>query len=296
MPRAWLLLLFALLLAGCQPEVVALGGKEYSPPAYVVSLSPSTTEVVASNGNTGQLRGRTKYCNYPPYLSKLPEVRTYGAVKPDYEKLAGDKPNLIVYEKSLYSDAEIAKIKSLGIPVFEFHSNTLDEFILQLKELGDTLNSPLNMSQYIDRINAERRLAASKAPKIAPKVAALSGSMMNGTKTFVADVIRVSGGEPVGPDVNRFVELNPEALIQADPDIILLSVDIAALSENRDKQSQVATAAVEKFRADPRFKGLKAVKDNTVFPVDGDVMLRQGARVEYLITAISQVVQTVAGK
>jgi iron complex transport system substrate-binding protein len=295
MPRAWLLLFLGLLLAGCQPKITSVGGKTYSPPQYVVSLSPSTTEILATNGNNGQLRGRTQYCNYPSYITTSPEIKVYGAVKPDYEKITGDKPSLIVYEKALYSDAEVAKLKSLGIQVFEFHSKTIDEYITQLKEFGDVLGSALTMSSYVDKINSERRLAITRAPANHPKIAAVSGSMINGTKTFLSEVIRTAGGEPAGPDADRFVQMNPEALIQSNPDIIFLTVDIAPFAQDKPKQTKISLEAVNKFLADARYKGIKAVKTRAVFPVDADVMLRQGTRVDALIAGVSQVVQNVAG-
>lgn len=294
MLRAWLLvpLLLAVALVGCAPKLQKFGGQPpKTVPMNVVSLSPSTTEILAPNGQEMQLRGRTAYCNYPSYVSGMP---VYGGVKPDYEKLKAAHPDLIVLDDSLYSSADIAKLKELGFPVFEMHAHTVAEFEQQLRELSAAIVSTLKISQYIDKINSETNTARTTISKNPPKVAALSGSLIAGTKGFLADVIRQSGGEPAGPDADRFVENNPETLIQSNPDVILCAVDVAKYGTDKGQASAAATQAVEKIMADPRYKNLKAVTTKRVFPVDADVMLRAGGRVDLLIHAVAALVDQVS--
>ncbi|HVT12624.1 MAG TPA: helical backbone metal receptor [Fimbriimonadaceae bacterium] len=295
MPRAWLpvSLFLALLLVGCGPKLQQFGGQPpKSVPMNVISLSPSTTEILALDGQDMQLRGRTAFCNYPTFVSGMP---VYGGVKPDYEKLKEAHPDLVVLDDSLYSSADIAKLKELGCPLYEFHATSVKDFEHELRELSALTVSSLKISQYIDKINSEINAAHTTTSKTPPKVAALSGSLVAGSKSFIADVIRQSGGDPIGPDADRFTELNPETLIQANPDIILCAVDISKFSGLKDKpqETKAAVEQVDKIMNDPRYKNLKAVTAKHVFPVDADVMLRAGARVDLLIHAIAAVVDKV---
>jgi len=296
MPRSWLLTSAFLLslsfhLYGCGPKLTVIGGA--LPKTHVlkeISLSPSTTEILGTNGVYGTLKGRTASCDYPPSVKSL---EIYAYTKPDYEKLRAAQPDLVAYDASLYSPAEIAKLKeTVGADkLFEFHAQTIDEFETELRDLGRIITSPMSISTYIDKINMERATARSKPPAKPPKVAAFSGTLINGTKGFLADVIRASGGEPVGPDVNRFVANNPETLIQMNPDIILLGVDFNQFGPKKEQRMAAGQKAIDGFTADPRFKAIKAVASKDVYPVDASVLLRQGGRVDQLINALSKVVQ-----
>ncbi|RYG87739.1 cobalamin-binding protein, partial [bacterium] len=81
------LVLGGLATGGCQ-QAQAIGGKA-RPTIYrrIVSLSPSTSEVLVSNGIP--LSGRTAACDYPANVKSVPVV---AGVKPDYEALAKVKP------------------------------------------------------------------------------------------------------------------------------------------------------------------------------------------------------------
>lgn len=287
MLRRWILPFLCLAgLAGCGPQETHLGGEI---PAQrvrkIISLSPSTTEIVAVVGPSNDLFGRGQSDDWPTSVTQLP---VFGGVKPDYEKLAVFKPDLIVLEKSLYSQADLDKLKSLGLHVFAFDANTLDEYYQNLKDYGDIVGNQLGVSQYIDKIDAQVSAARAIAPNPPRTVAVLSAGegpdhLILGEQGFVADLIRQVGGKPIGPNGEKFVPLNPEQLLEEDPDLILLAVPISATNQ---EPGQVALKA---FENDPRFKALKAVKNKQVYPMSEDVLYRAGARVDTEVQAIGSV-------
>lgn len=284
-----MLVFLAAFLVGCG-KVTNFGGKPTRPPERVVSLSPSTTEIISFDGLNGQLVGRTTSCNYPLYIDKL--VPVYGSVKPDYEKLATVKGlSLVVYERALYSDADIAKLKEIGIPLFEFHAKDLEDFRESLKDLGQTLGAPLTTSQYLDKIQNSIEKAKASPPAKPAKVAVMTGNMIVGKNSFLADVIKTCGGTPAGPDADKFVPANPEQLIADNPDAVILAADISKYVADKRKQQEIAQQVHDAFAKDPRYKSLNAVKNDKIFPMDADVLLRQGVRVDKLIEAIATVVQ-----
>lgn len=290
MPRAWLLLFLLLFVAGCDKTNQWGGEWSKDAPRTVVSLSPSTTELVGLNGNTGQLVGRTTSCNFPGDAKNL---EVYGSVKPDYEKIAAKKPSLIVLDPELYAPAEIEKIRSLGVKVFEFRSGTFNEYLTAVKDLGKATEAAMMTSQYVDKIQHEIAKAKANGPAKAPRVAVASGTMIVGTKSFLAEAVRLAGGEPVGPDSNQFVAMNPEVLIQGNPDIIFVAADVVQYQGDKEKQLAIAREAINRIAADPRFKGLSAVKSRRVVPIDADVLLRRGARVDRLLAGLAEEIQKV---
>src|SRR5579862_4402136 len=154
MPRVWVFLLLSCFLAGCGPKLQVIGGYPTDIPRSMVSLSPSTTELVATYGDFDFLKGRTASCNFPVNVKTVPIVAPF---KPDYEKLKQIKPDLVVFDDSLYSPDDIAHIEMVvgKQTVYQFHSDTIDAFEEQLRQLATILDSPTRMSEYIDRINSE---------------------------------------------------------------------------------------------------------------------------------------------
>jgi iron complex transport system substrate-binding protein len=288
MPRAWLLLLL-IFIGGCGEKLQQVGGQLRRPVSSIVSLSPSTTEIIA-HVDTNALKGRTASCNYPDYVKGMP---VFAGVKPDYEKLALAKPDLVVYDANLYSPADDAKLQSLHIRTYRIHATTVDEFESQLRGLGDAIGMPREVSEYIDKVESERNTALSQAPGSKPKVAIFTGNLIAGTKSFAADVVRTCGGEPVGPDADRFVANNPESLIQENPDLIILATDISGLKDSGKKRDAMMKVA-NTFAADPRYKSITAIKSGNVAPMDADVLLRQGYRVDLFIRSVAELIHGVA--
>ncbi|MCX7799103.1 MAG: helical backbone metal receptor [Fimbriimonadales bacterium] len=267
----WAALVALLLFAfGCQPEP-----NKIQPPKVatkVASLSPSLTEIVTVYGRTDILVGRTASCNYPPYIGKTAVVMS--GIKPDYEKVASVKPELVVYDSDILSEADMAKFQELGIPTFGLKANDIDEFERELFRLGSLIGTETRTSDYVDKIEAARALARVQKPQTPPTVAiVLPGSgtehMVAGTQSFLAKVFAECGARVLGPESAKFEPLNAETLIQQDPDFVFVAGEPAL------------------FLQDARFKGLKAIRERHLFGLNPDVALRKGSRLDTLIKNVS---------
>ncbi|RYG29910.1 hypothetical protein EON81_25870 [bacterium] len=257
-------------LGGCG-QAQSLGGKT-RPKRYrnIVSLSPSTTEILVGNGVP--IVGRTSSCNYPSTVSRVPVV---GGVKPNYEALARIKPDLIVYDADLYGDAEVRKLQATGAKLYRFGPQTLDEYEREIYEMGSLLGTETGFSGYLDRVNAEETTALGDPPTPQPTVAIIlpdagGRHMIAGNKGFRAECLRIAGGKQVGPDSDRFEPLSPEFLVAQDPDVIIVAGDPVT------------------FEKDSRFAGLKARRNAKVYGLPADVVLRRGGRVNLLIKNLSK--------
>jgi iron complex transport system substrate-binding protein len=246
----------------------------------IVSLSPSTTEIVASSMVTNLLKGRTAADDYPRTVASVPIV---ASVKPDYEAIKAINPSIILLDSQLYSGSDLQKIKSLGSKVFVIDAKTISDFEKQMFELGDLLGIQTGQSDYADRIHVALSNAKGAKPATPVKVAVIlpgrgGPPMINGVKSFLADVIDEDGGIAIGPPVDRFVPLNPETLTNENPDLIIIPTSKAS-----------AEADVKAILADPTLKGTKAVQNKAIAPIDEDVALRSGSRVDKLIDDVSKV-------
>lgn len=275
-----LILSFVVAISGCADKQPVI---ERRPKFYksIVSLSPSTTEIIASDADSTTLKGRTASCNYPANVVK--NIPVVASIKPDYEQIQQIKPDLIVLDKGLYSDQDIAKLKSTHADVFSIDANTVEDFIKQLYMLGSMVGWETRFNDYIERIIQEKASAESAPVSPKPKVAIVMPSaggsdMICGNKGFLADVVKVAGGELVGPSTDNFGALNPEAFVALNPDVIVTG------------GSKTDVSGATMILNDSRFKTIAAVKGNRVQAMDSDVLYRRGCRVDNLIKAMHDVI------
>ncbi len=270
-----------LVVAGCQKGGDDIGGvpREGGTPA-IVSLSPSTSELVGKLSFQNMLSGRTAEDDFPQSVQAAPIVMQ--GTTPDYEKIASIKPDLIVYDASLFSEDEIKKVEELGADTLPFDATNLDEFIDYCYRLAGRVGGESTMSEYVDEIYNAAEAAKGIAPETKPRVALLMGSdgryMVAGKNGFLAHLATLCGGEVIGPDGTVFADMSIESLVAADPQLIITNGSAQAILN------------------DPRFANTFAVKNKQVANIDGDVLLRAGGRVEKLIGALSSLINTTGGR
>ncbi len=232
---------------------------------HIVSLSPGSSEILTTVSIN--FEGRTKACDFPAMVKSKP---VYGDLKPDFEKITQDRIQLVVMDADLYSVEDKTKLNSTGAKVFEFKAKTVSELEKEMQILGSLVGSETSIQSYVDRIRRERRAAEGDSPSPRPKaVLILPGSggshMIAGVKSFQADVLKIVGAQPLGPDSEKFEMLTPEFLFQSNPDVI------------------VVAGEAKSFLADTRFANLTAVKTLKIFGNEQSMWVRRGGRVDTLI-------------
>lgn len=250
-------------LLGCKAEKPYGGIMPTKRYMSIVSLSPSATEVTFMLGL--QLKGRTAACNYP--LASVQSLPIVCEVKPDYEKIAALKTDLLVFDRDLFSKEEIEKMKQTKADIFEVGGNTVEEFIKDGYRLASMTGAETTYQDAVDRLNREIRNSESEQITPRPTLAViLPGAggkhYIAGVNSIQADLIKKIGADPVGPDSTKFEPLSPEFLIEKNPTVILTAGKTAG------------------FLADTRFAGLNAVKNLKIFGLDQDIVLRRGSRME----------------
>ncbi len=273
-----LLALFALPLFGCEKATTLSVPMRPERLEHIISLSPSTSELLVTC--SVNFEGRTKACNYPSMVSGKP---VYGDLKPDFEKITSKHIQFIVTDSDLYSEDDKTKLKATGAKLFEFKATTLAEFEREMLTLGSFVGNETSIQTYVDRIRRERRVAEGDAPSPRPKaVLILPGSggthMIAGTKSFQAEIMKVIGTDPAGPDSAKFEMLTPEFLFQANPDVIIVAGE------------------AKSFLADTRFANLTAVKNLKIFGNNQDMWVRRGGRVDTLIEQAHKALMLVVKK
>ncbi len=234
-----------------------------APAARIVSLAPHATELLFAAGAGAQVVGVSAYSDFPPQATRLPSVGD--AMRADLERIIALKPTLIVAWKSGNHPAQLARLRTIGLPVFDSEPRKLDDIASSLERLGILAGSNEGVAaaaRFRAELSALRERYSTRAPVTVFYQIWPAPLMTLNDAHIVSEAIRLCGG------VNLFGKLAPlvptvsrEAVVRADPQVIFVSDDDAQ--------------ALDPWRS---FDKLTAVRNASVFRINGSLMNRAGPR------------------
>ncbi|MBS1714118.1 MAG: ABC transporter substrate-binding protein [Armatimonadetes bacterium] len=264
---------------GCEQPQRGIEGRPIDKPKRIVSLSPSTTEIVSQIGLSNSMQGRSSSCDFPAGVKQVPVV--VDGTKPDFEKIAQIRPEVIIFDGALFGDDVKQKLLQTGATLVDVSPTTIAQYEDQLLDFGSMTGTITRVSDLVDKVHNAAETAASKVPEPRVKGCVLmagSGEFLTAGKgSFVADVLKTCGVDVIGPDTRLFAPFPVEQLVAGDPEIVF-----TGFGEG------------EKILKDPRLASTKAVRLRHVYEVRSDILYRTGARVEAFIDSVSNQVARVA--
>jgi iron complex transport system substrate-binding protein len=257
-------LLFA--LTGCAAHSPQ-GATNASATPRLISLAPSLTEIVFALGCGGRLVGDTAYDNYPTAARTLPHV---GDVRTaDLERVAALHPTAVLALHDEEPEASPIE-RRLGVPVIYLPNRDLSDLDSDVAGVGRACGRESQAAALVGSL--ERRIAAirvrAQSSSHAPSVLYLIGlpGYAAGPHSFLSDMIAAAGGVNVAASANEpYPNLNAEAIVKMDPDVIIVAGD---------------TPFDESVRAREPWRSLRAVRlGHVVRPPSDDIMERVGPRI-----------------
>jgi iron complex transport system substrate-binding protein len=235
-------------------------------PQRIVSLLPSLTESVCALSQCARLVGVDRYSNYPDSVKALPKVG--GGIDPNVEAVIALRPDVVLLSVSSRASA---RLESLGMKVVALEpKNHADvrRVLLSLQQLlevsGD--NSAERVWREIDAgVSAAAQSLPPRARGIRVYFEVSRGPYGAGETSFIGETLqRLQVRNIVPATLGPFPRLNPEFVVRADPQIIMIG--------NRSMQDRVEY---------PGWKSIDAVRHNRVCVFnndDADVLVRPGPR------------------
>ena len=231
--RASLLALFALTFVACSSDAVYVekgkGTEEVSAlsPQRIISLSPSTTEVLYGVGAFERVVAVSDYDKFPPEVSKLPKVG--GWSNTNLEQVATLKPDLIIMTASqapLIKD----KLDALGVYTLSVPSYTVADALQSIEQIGAATGRDeaarnlvaVTRAKLEDVRGRTRELPRLRVLCIVDRVPGTLRGLYTATRgSFFAELIEIAGGESIAPPAsNGFGQISKEAVVSLNPDII----------------------------------------------------------------------------
>lgn len=218
---------------------------EFSTPPKVISLTPSTTEIICELNSDEYLLGVSAFCSYPKSLKKFnsnadkialtinskEKIGTF--FSPNYERILSLKPDLVILPNSVEHTAR-DKFKSLAIPVFLLYPDGLDNILKNVEMLGSLFQKSDLAKQKIDEFNSKIP-QRSKLPNDAKRAIIIfdNGYTAN-TKSFAGELIERLGYKNVADEkLPMWFVPQKEFILMSDPDVIFI---VTNSMENFEKE------------------------------------------------------------
>jgi len=235
-------------------------------PQRIVSLLPSLTESVCALDQCQRLVGVDRYSNYPASVRALPVLG--GGLDPNIEAIVALKPDVVLLATSSRASQ---RLESLGLKVVALEPKNHTDVRRVLKKLGQMLAVPDDTGadrvwRFIDAgVVAAAQSLPLKAKNLRVYFEVNRGPYAAGEASFIGETLTRLGVKNVVPAaLGPFPRLNPEFVVRANPDIIM-----------------VGSGSMQGMLDYPGWSAIKAVRDKhiCVFPADAsDVLVRPGPR------------------
>lgn len=197
-----------------------------APARRIVSLAPHVTENLFAAGAGGQVVGTVDYSDYPEAAKKIARVGGYSRL--DLEAVAALRPDLIIAWDSGNAPGHVAKLRSLGIPVFISQPNRIEDVAEQLEKFGQLAGTSAVANGAATRFRArlaEIRKQYSGQPRVPTFYQIWKQPLMSvGRQQIISDVISLCGGSNVFGQVEQMApKVSEEAVLAANPEAIIAS-------------------------------------------------------------------------
>ncbi|MFB0554682.1 MAG: ABC transporter substrate-binding protein [Phycisphaerae bacterium] len=289
MNKWWWLLLIILCLAGV--GFIIFGTQQAqnrgtSPlpnnPNRIVSLAPSLTEILFALELDDKIVGVTLDSDYPPAAQKKTKVGTFW--QPDTEAVIATKPDLAVTLQIKQQKRIADSLNRLGYRVLSLKIEKIEELFTATQKIGIATGSEQRADELIEQIKGQLNYLKSKysstnKPKVL-WVVQTEPLRVAGRNTFINELIELLGGEnAIGPTIQQYPPIGTEELLACNAEVIIQSsmgiIDIG-------RQQQQAEVFWSKWAS------LPAVKDNKIYVVDSDTVLRLGPRLPQGVEMVGQ--------
>ncbi|GAB4001134.1 hemin ABC transporter substrate-binding protein [Spirosoma daeguense] len=194
-------------------------------PVRIVSLDGTVSEILCDLGLQSHLIGVDVTSTYPESLQKLPKVGHNRNISA--EGVISLKPTLVLTSVNAGTKPEvIEQIKSAGIKVITFQQEySLAGTKKLIQDVAATCQVPSKAKPLLKKLDADMAQVkkASNSPKVLFIYARGTGTMMvSGKGTQVDKMIELAGGTNAASGFDNYKPLTAEALVAANPDVILL--------------------------------------------------------------------------
>lgn len=195
-------------------------------PERIVSMAPSSTEILFALGLGRRVVGRTSWCDFPAEAAAVPSVGDEW--RPNWEAIAGLRPDLVLAVGTAQS-AIVVEARRLGLTTVVTQSATIEQVFEDIALIGQATGAERAAEQLVAALRGrfqtiqERTRGVRERPSVFWVIDATLWTV--GPGTFMDHLTTVAGGVNVAAGAGQaFLQYSMEALLAADPDVIIVAI------------------------------------------------------------------------
>lgn len=247
----------------------------------IVSLNGALSEVIAAIGLEKNIVGTDVTSSYPESLKAKPKVGHNKNI--NAEGVMALQPDLVVGLKKEVTPALAAQFKAAGVKLLLLDQEySIEGTKTLIHTLADSLHQSAKGDSLVKILNADFAKVPGASDQVSkPKVLFIyargTGTMMvGGTGTQVAKAIELAGGRNAITEFADYKPLTAEALVKANPDVILLF--------SSGLQSLGGAEGLVKVQG---VKETSAGKNKKIIEMDGELLSSFGPRLGIAIKELA---------
>jgi iron complex transport system substrate-binding protein len=261
-------------------------------PNRIVSLAPSTTEILFALGLGDKVVAVTDYDNYPYNFSAWVAAGNMTSVgdfsKPNMEVIASVNPDLILATAGVQGET-IDSLRSLNYKVLVLDPSSVEGVLQDIALVGNATGYKTQATSLVNslrsRIDAvvEKVASAASKPKVYYEVWYDPTSLWSaGSKAWQNELIEKAGGTNIFADQQLdYFQSSAEAVVERNPDVIVLPASGMGFGAP-------FWGSIDEVKARPAWNTISAVQNDRIYQIDGDIIARAGPRVVDAVEALAE--------
>lgn len=278
-------LIAMLLFAGCtsgtkEDQQSAEKPDKTEQPGRLLVIGGAITETVCALGYCDQIVARDVTSNFPEEVEKLPSVGHPRQMTA--EGLLSERPDKIILGKGQVQDDLLRQLQEAEVDVIEVHHpesiEGIKKMIREVADLFDADGTPL-IETLAQDLSELKEVKQPEEPGVLFLYARGADMLLAAGKATSADeMIRLVGARNVAAELDGFKPLSPEALIEMNPDALLLfSSGLESIRNENESTLQL-----------PGISKTNAGKNKHIIALDGNYLLGFGPRAGKAAVEVAQ--------
>lgn len=231
----------------------------------VVSLNPTTTEILFALGAADSLVGRSRWDSWPAAALAVPAVGD--GIRPNVEAVLAVRPALVLLYASADNRDAARALRAAGVATLALKVDGIPQFRRVVRTLGTVMGRADAGRAVVDSVDAtfarvRRAVAGVERPTVLWR-AWDAPLMVIGGGSYFTELVEIAGGRNAfAEDPRPSPQVSFEEVLRRAPQRVLVA----------------DSAALRAMQADARWRTLAAVRDGRFVVVDDELLARPSVR------------------
>jgi len=254
----------------------------FSRPVRIVSLAPNITEILFALGLGDRIVAVSSGSDYPPEADAKQKVGTFW--QPNIEDIIASKPDLVVTLWFEQQKAAADTLNRLGYQVLSLKAEKVEELLTAIQKISAATSCRQRADEMVKDItnqinDLQSRFTSANRVKVL-WVVQVDPLRVAAPNTFINELIELAGGEnAIGPAIGQYPSISTEEILACGAETIIQSSMGTGSIAKQQQAAQIYWS---------RWPNLPAVKNNRIYIVEPDTILRLGPRLPQGIELIGR--------